>query len=122
MPARLKEHNLNYLASPYRGYPNGIEAAYEQALNVAGELTRRGVRVFSPIVHSHRLAQYADVDPCDNGLWMDIDRRMAVACDALVVACLPGWMQSAGIAEEMDLFEADGKPVYYLHPRTMEIA
>ena len=92
MPSRLKEHSLTYLASPYRRYPNGIEAAYKAALNVAGDLTRLGVRVFSPIVHSHRLAEYADVDPCDNDIWMDLDRRLAVACDVLVVACLPGWI------------------------------
>jgi sugar phosphate isomerase/epimerase len=123
MIARLAEHELSYVATPYRRYRDGnLEAAYDAALEIAGKLTASGVRVFSPIVHSHSIAKYSGIDPTDNDLWMDLDRRLAEACDALVVACYEGWMHSDGVAEEISLFESAGKPVYYLDPKTMEIA
>lgn len=122
MPSRLKVHRLAYIASPYRGFVGGLDAAHDAIAAIAGEMIERGVNVFSPIAHSHAIAKASGLDPVDHDVWMPLDAAMASACDALVVACLPGWLESRGVAEEIQIFEHRGKPVYYLDPVTMEIA
>jgi hypothetical protein len=115
----LLDFDLVYVATPYRKYTGGLEAAYEAAGAVAGELSRLGVSVFCPITHSHSIAQHSGLDPTDNDLWMRINKKVAPVCDAIVVARLDGWEHSDGIAEEIVLFA--GKPIFHIDPVTMEI-
>lgn len=113
---------LVYLATPYSKYPMGIEQAFKDACALAGDLLVLGVTVYSPIAHTHPIAVHAELDPYDLNIWLPFDRAMMDAAHACVVARMPGWQESKGIAHEVEYFEQCHKPVFYLDPATLEIA
>ena len=119
--ATLRQHNLCYIASPYSRFHGGTEMACAEVSKVAGELIAEGVKVFSPIAHSHTICEYSELDPLDHELWMDQDEALMNACDALVVVTFTGWDSSYGIRLERDFFERHGRPVYYLDPLRMQL-
>ena len=90
-----------YLACPYSHPDKKIrEWRVEQANQKAAELMMQGYLVFSPLSHSHPISEYCDVDPCDNGFWLEQDLWILNGCDEFHVLCLPGWVDSKGIQEE----------------------
>lgn len=110
-----------YLATPYTKYPGGVDAAFKDAARLAARLILNGYVVFSPIVHTHPIAVYGEIDHLDHELWMKLDRHMMNACDALVVAMMPGLEESVGVQIEIDYFYAAGKPVHFLECETLEL-
>lgn len=111
---KLAEHKLCYLATPYSKYPAGIHVAFVDASIFAAHLLRHGIKVYSPIAHTHPLATYGNIDPLDHSIWLSFDEAMMNASDALVVAEMDGWEVSKGIGYEMEVFRAAGKPIYRL--------
>jgi hypothetical protein len=108
---------IGYLASPYRQYPHGPDAAYEEAAYATAWLAKRGFVVFSPIVHSHPLVKTGVMLPqFDHEFWMAIDRPFMDACDYLVFYKLEGWEKSEGMAEELRVFREAGKVKFDLDP------
>ena len=103
-----------YLGTPYSKYPYGTEAAFETAAAIAGELLKQAVPIFSPIAHSHPLAQYGNIDPLDHKIWLPADRPMMDAAAGLIVAKMEGWRESYGLTHEIEVFTAARKPVLYL--------
>lgn len=118
---RLSEHRLVYLATPYSKYPGGISVAAREACAVAGSLIRRGVRVYSPIAHTHYIAIYGRLDPHDHAIWIPFDEAMMDVCDAMVIAKMEGWDKSKGIAIEIDIFKKAGKPIYEMEVETLQV-
>lgn len=115
----LAQFRLVYLATPYSKYPadlGGIEGAFKDASRVAGKLMTKGVKVYSPIAHTHPLAIYGEVDPYSHDIWLPFDQTMMDLADACAVAMMPTWDKSRGIAHEIEVFENVGKPVIYLGP------
>jgi hypothetical protein len=112
----LKGYGLVYLATPYSKYPDGIEAAFQDASALAYRLLREGVKVYSPIAHTHPLATYGNADPYDHSIWLPFDEAIMARSDACVVAMMPSWRISKGIAHEIKFFEKARKPVHYLAP------
>lgn len=110
---------LCYLATPYSLYPGGPHRAFEDASRLAAKLLRAGVKVYSPIAHTHPLAIYGDIDPLDHAIWMPFDEAMMTAAHVLIVAELPSWDESKGVAHEIAFFERAGKPIYHLNPETL---
>lgn len=106
--------SLIYLATPYTNFPDGLHAACSAAARVTANLMKRGFFVYSPICHSHTVAETGLLDAVDHELWMRIDRVMMDRCDMLAVAKLPTWEASKGVAYEIEYFRARGKPVCYL--------
>ncbi|WP_111418484.1 DUF1937 family protein [Rhodoplanes roseus] len=109
---------LCYVATPYSKFPGGLDAAFMAAARITGDLARRGVRVFSPIAHSHPIAVHAEIDPLDHAFWLPFDAPMMAAADALIVVRLPGWDSSVGVRHEIDAFTAAGKPIWWCNPDT----
>lgn len=104
-----------YVATPYSKYAKGIEAAFVDASRIMGVLVRAGYSVFSPIVHTHPIAMLSGMDPLDHAFWLKFDEDMMDAAGGLVVAKMPGWDESAGIAIEVERFKAAGKPIEYIN-------
>lgn len=104
-----------YLASPY-SHPDAAvrQRRFQAACRAAAELIRRGHVVFSPIAHSHAIAQHGL--PVDWGFWEEQDRRLLAACDELWVLMLDGWEDSRGVQAEVAIARKLGKPVGYLAP------
>jgi hypothetical protein len=119
-PARpLLNGELAYLATPYSKYPAGPERAFVDAVRLAAALARAGVRIYSPIVHSHPLASYGGLDPLDHAFWLPFNEVQLNAAGVLIVAQMAGWQESAGIAHEVAFFERAGKPVFDLQPASL---
>jgi hypothetical protein len=108
--------SFHYLASPYSAHPDGMEHAYRDACAAAALLIRAGVPVFSPIAHSHGIAEIGGIDPASHAIWLPADAPMMRAAMGLIVLQLPGWDMSIGVAAEIAEFRLAGKPVRYMTP------
>ena len=120
--SELKIYELVYLATPYRKFSLGLPLAAKQAAKVAGRLAIEGVRIFAPIPHSHMIAIYGGIIPTANEFWCNFNKRFLDVCDALVIAKMEGWEQSDGIKWEIEEFQKQAKPIYYLDPKTLALA
>lgn len=110
---------LIYLATTYRIHPEGIAVAYVEAAKLTARLIKDGHRVFSPIVHTHPIAVYGNMDAYSDA-WLDIDGWMMDVCDQLWIANWDGALtRSTGIAHERKEFEAQRKPIFVLNSETL---
>lgn len=114
--------DLCYLATPYSKYVGGIECAFVDASKLAARLLRAGIKVYSPIAHTHPLALYGNIDPLDHAIWMPFDEAMMTVAQTLIVAHMDGWQDSFGISHEVKFFEAAGKPIFDLDPVTFTMS
>ncbi len=104
-----------YLASPYSHPDPAVrEQRFRAACRAAVALLRAGHLVFSPITHSHPLAQHGL--PGNWQFWERYDREFLERCDEVVVLMLPGWKESVGVQAEIRIAGELGKPVRYLAP------
>jgi hypothetical protein len=71
------------------------------------------------IAHSHSVALHGRLGPHDISIWRPLARVMSAACHTLLVAHLPNWDKSEGIADEVMCFEQAGKPIFDLDPATL---
>lgn len=113
---------LAYLASPYAAHSGGTAAAYAEVCKLAARLLKAGVTVFSPIAHSHGIAVWGSLNPIDHDIWIPFDKLIMARCDALIVAHMPGWRESKGMAIEIAFFEAARKPIFDLNPESLTMA
>ena len=101
-----------YLASPYsHPYAAVREARYRAACEKAAAMMRDGLRVYSPIVHSHPLAVLGL--PGDWDFWAEHNTAMLERSSSVCVLTLPGWEESRGIAAEVEIARALHLPVRY---------
>lgn len=117
----LAQYRLCYLATPYTKYRAGINTAFAEAARIAALLLTTGVRVYSPIAHTHPLAIYGNLDPLDHSIWLPFDEAMMDAADCLIVARMDGWEESYGIKHEIEFFARDSKPIVHIDPVTLKI-
>jgi hypothetical protein len=117
----LAQYRLCYLATPYTKYHLGIEAAFVHAAEISALLLTTGVRVYSPIAHTHPLAVYGKLDPLDHSIWLPFDEAMMDAADCLIVARMKGWDESFGVKHEIEFFARERKPIIHIDPVTMQI-
>lgn len=104
-----------YLASPYsHPDPSVREQRFRAACRAAVALLHAGRVVFSPIAHSHPLAQHGL--PGNWQFWERYDRAFLERCDEVVVLMLDGWQESVGVQAEIRIARELGKPVRYLAP------
>lgn len=120
-PSDLSSHGIVYLATPYSKYSEGIDKAFEEASRIAGLLMKEGVKVYSPIAHTHPLAKYAKLDPMDHKIWLRFDEALMSVATTILVAKMAGWDESFGVAYEIGHFTVRGKQVFYLEVDTWEI-
>lgn len=101
-----------YLAGPYSGMEN---RSFRELTLYAAHLVKEGHHVYSPITHSHPMAEVIDL-PSDWEYWKELDERMIAACSMLVVLKLDGWESSVGVAAEIEIAKRLGIPVFYRTP------
>ena len=102
-----------YLASPYTA-PSWIDrlGRYHQACKAAAQLMEHGHVVFSPIAHSHGIAQFMVAN--DHDFWMSQDLPFLRQAEKMIVLKLPGWEDSRGVAAEMAFAEYLGIPIEFM--------
>lgn len=108
-----------YLASPY-SHPDAVvrQKRFDAACRAAAALLRVGFPVFSPIAHSHPIAQHGV--PSTWEFWRHVDHHYLRQCRAVVVLRLPGWEQSVGVRAEIELARRWGIPVIEVDPKHLE--
>ncbi len=111
-----------YLATPYSKYEAGLEAAFRLACWNAAKLIQAGVRVYSPIAHTHPVAVHGGIDPYDHGIWLPADAPFMDAACGLIVLTAKGWEESYGIRCEIEAFQKAGKPIHYMEPGVVPAA
>jgi nucleoside 2-deoxyribosyltransferase len=111
-----------YLACPYtHESPEIMVYRYAEVTRVTAELMMDGYNVFSPITHSHPIADWMPHEfQTDADFWLDRDLKFLDVCDELWVLCLGGWKESRGVAREILSATKQGKNIIYLEPNTKE--
>jgi nucleoside 2-deoxyribosyltransferase len=105
---------LFYLGTPYRADPANN---YLRVNQIAAELLVKGIKVFSPISHSHPIGELLPQEVnSSHSFWMSVDEPFMWLCDGLIVVQAPGWESSRGLAEEIGHFKGQGKPIVYYAP------
>lgn len=117
----LKRFELIYVGTPYTRYHDGIEAAFQDACKLTARLLREGLRVYSPIAHTHPIAIHGGIDPLDLSVWLPFDAAIMAKSDAMLIGKLPGWLISTGVQHEMNVFSGAGKPIFAVDPETLRI-
>jgi len=109
---------LIYLACPYTHKEHYMMVARHMLVNaVAAKLMASGKYVFSPISHTHPIAEAgANGNPLPRGwdYWEGYDRRILSCCDRIIVLRLPGWETSTGVQAEIKIGQEMGMPVEYV--------
>lgn len=110
-------NDLIYLASPYT-HPSVVlrQSRAMRIAQVAAQLVKKGLFVYSPVLHGHEIDKWGDDIPYQ--YWIDLGLKMLNRCDSLYVVLLPGWKDSKGIQKEVDFAIQMQKPVYYYAPVT----
>ena len=108
-----------YLAIPYSFNP---DLSHKIANKVAAKFMELGYVVFSPISHSHFIADHLPPHlKTDSDWWMKQDLPLVDWADKLVVVVLPNdgilkIQQSKGVQMEIERAKASNKPIeYYLY-------
>ncbi len=108
-----------YLASAYsHPDPHVREWRFREACRAAANLLRAGITVFSPIAHSHPIAQFGM--PTSWEFWSQVDREYLARCDVLAVLTLPGWRESVGVQAEIGFARELGLPVEFVAPSELD--
>ena len=111
---------LIYLASPYsHDNPRIREQRFNEVCKAAAVLMQQGLFVFSPIAHSHPIAQYGL--PTNFEYWQKYNDAWMECCSKLFILTIGGWTTSKGIAGEILMAEKLSKPIYLLLPETYAI-
>lgn len=113
-----------YLASPYT--PTGTETIEDRvnaAYKAAAQLMLEGYTVFSPVAHSHHIADHMDESlRLDHEFWMKQSLDLVSHCNKVIVLKLEGWERSRGIAAEVKKAIGLCIPVEYRDPSPSETA
>lgn len=105
---------LTYLAVPYSHPDSDVRVMRFNAANkAAGILMRRGDVVFSPISHTHPIAEECDL-PKGWEFWESFDRAYLAASRLLVILCIDGWQESTGVRAEFKIATEMGIPVEFM--------
>ena len=105
-----------YLATPYSKYPDGLEAAFNLAIDARALLIKAGIPVFSPIIHSHPVTIRCHMDPHDHALWLPAEAPIMGAASGLILLRAVSWEISYGMRHEREHFESVGKPIVWMDP------
>lgn len=110
---------LIYLASPYSSpHQCVIDQRVREVQDATARLIERGWRVFSPVVHSHPLADLVSFpavnEPGAISPWMEQDLTVLRKADEFWVLQLTDWRSSGGIQIEHSEAEGLEMPIWYV--------
>lgn len=108
--------NFWYVATPYGKYPYGTDAAHKLACQCMAKLIKLNVNVFSPIAHTHAIAEHGQLEKVNHELWTRVDKPFVDTAGGLIAVIAESWQQSTGMADEIDAFTKAQKPIVYWDP------
>ena len=102
-----------YLATPYTHPDRAVRLARFRAVNKAASLLmQQGHHVFSPISHSHPIAEEGGL-PTSWDFWEKYDIEVLKMCSQVIVLMLDGWKESKGVAAEIEIAKSLGIGIVY---------
>lgn len=103
-----------YLAGPYSHPDRAVRVQRFEQLNAfAAQLMTAGELVYSPISHTHPIAE-AGALPLDWEFWKKYDTAFIEHSRRVVVLMLDGWRESKGVTAEIEIAKTLGTPVEYV--------
>ncbi len=100
-----------YLAAPYKSdYKDIREKRMREVNRIAGTLIRNGNIVFSPLSHGDTICKQVSMKT-DWNTWAKQNEAFIAVSKKLVILALPGWRESIGVREEMNLAEKYKIPI-----------
>ena len=105
-----------YLAIPYSWNP---DYSFKEANRIAAKLMNEGNLVFSPISHSHPIADYLPPElRKDSQFWLKYDLPMIDWADEVYVIDLGGNLvaDSVGVSAEIRYAQKTNKPIKIIAP------
>lgn len=110
-----------YLASPYSHQSFAeVENRFALTEQCTYELMKRGLPVFSPIVHCHQIATDYNL-PTDAKFWEKYNMQFLRKADAIYVLKIDGWDESKGVAQEMGVAKALYLPLHFVNEYGIEV-
>lgn len=111
---------LTYLACPYSHPIRAVRVLrFEAANRYAAKLMSQGRLVFSPISHTHPIAEAGSL-PLGWDFWERYDRAfLGMSCE-VVVLCLDGWEESKGAMAEIAIAKELGLRIHYISQEVVE--
>lgn len=110
----LQARSLVYLACPYTHESRVVRASrFDMANHAAGWLMRQGLNVFSPISHTHPIAEACGL-PLSFEHWQRYDRAFIECSSEMYVLAIYGWRESVGVTAEIAMAREGGIPVRML--------
>ena len=111
----MTDQGYIYLACPYSHENAAVrEWRYQTANRYAALLMEAGYVVFSPLSHSHPVAQFMGEEALmDHDLWMKQDLVFVRGAELVLVLEFPGWEKSRGVQRELDFAEEHGVRVCF---------
>lgn len=107
--------NIAYLACPYSHHDPRMKAWRHQVANqVAFDLIKQGIFVYSPLTHNIPLNQMGIHGNWQT--WKAFDHAMLSRCDRLIVIKIDGWEESIGVTEEIAFAKENNIPVEWMEP------
>lgn len=106
-----------YLASPYSHQDASVrEQRFWKACEKAAQYATKGIAVFSPIAHTHHMADFMPEEKrMDFDLWMKLDLPILKDASEIHVLCLDGWRSSRGVGREIEYANQLGIPIKHVY-------
>lgn len=113
--------SFTFLISPYTGTRAQQEERYHQACSAAHYLHKRGMQVFSPIVHWHPIAKFYNL-PEKVDYWWSMSQTFLTQSNSVTILCIHGWLESVGCRREINFAKRCQLQRYYLTPSGREFS
>ena len=111
-----------YLACPYSHPDREVRIYRFNAVNrVAAHLMSNGEIVFSPISHTHPIAEAGEL-PLGWDYWERFDRTFLQMSQRFIILTLDEWQESKGVAAEIKIARELGLKVEYMHDELPRIS
>ncbi len=107
---------LIYLAAPYSGSEEEINARMQEFCRIDALLMKDGYFTVSPLL-KHFTLNFENL-PGTWNYWEEYSYQLMMQCKALIIIKMDGWETSSGVAGEIAIAERLRVPIIYYDPKT----
>ena len=113
-----------YISNPYNGTDEQRETRAQIAAKVCGQLLKKDIHAWSPIVHNHSMMKTFNQFTLEERRTkiLDFDFSLLRASKGMIVLKIDGWRESFGVKAEIELCQQLSIPIHYLDPTPLDDA
>lgn len=112
----MSKRKIIFISSPYSNPDDNIrEENFAMVSQYVAELNSKGKTAFSPITYGHTLLNFREM-PTDWEFWKEFCVTFLEKCEKMIVYKLPGWEESRGVKEEIEIAKELGVKITYKKP------